>query len=296
MSFAGTRVALAAAGVLDLSATSLLACAYYARADEVTFLAALALSLQSLHAFTWFGYLVASSGEPSSGFARMMLAANAAAGILDLASLLARALVVGVSDSLGQISAWATGGMLFADALAAFALRVYLRAERRGDSDSDSDSRSELKGREPAWATELRERALAPAWALELGLVAAQLGLHALGLNRSAAYSRLILLEVPHAFLWLLHRAAVGSLFGNGGGVRSRGWLWLGALATSGALALGVAAAALRLTYYFTEADGAVSAYAGVPEVWGWVQFGVGLALVLVAAVQVAGLGVLQAA
>jgi len=285
MSFVVTRAALAFSGFADAAGGLLLLVAYYALADEITFFAELALGLQSLHAFTWFGYLLLSSGSPRPGFARMMLSANAAALALDVASVLLRTFAANGAGTLPLVSLCAMVGLLGADGFAWVFVRVYVRI--RGDGREPSAGAPPLpvkagKGEEEDEVADFASRAAVWLWPLELLLFAALATLYAAGLNRSAAYSRAILLEAPHAFAWLLHRLIAGSFFGNGGMLRDLGWIWLGFLA-SAALALAEAAAlALRLYYVVSDSDDASSGFLGVPVVWGWVQLGIGAGLAAV--------------
>lgn len=289
MSAALTRALIAVAGLSDLGGTLLQIVSYHAHAAELTLAFEFALlPWQALHAFTWFGALIYSSGAPGRSFGQMMLGAYIGALLGDSISALLRAFIPRTS-TFATVTFWNALALAFVDG--AILLFLWL-----GVTTFPSRLSEGKKSGEDPWSRIVRRRALPWLWVLELLFAALLILTYAIGLNRSPEFSRVILLEAAHAFVWLLHRAITGGILRDDGMRDAPGWTWLGTLA-AGALALtGASAGGLRLYYIFTDADSPATLIPTLPIVWGWIQFGLGAALFAVSGLQAFGLASIRRA
>lgn len=284
MSLTATRGLLAIAGVVDLAASLLMLTSYHSHAVDATLLLDVAIILQALHVFSWFGTLLFASGGPGLSFGQMMLATYVFVFFLDVASFAVRAFVP--RDSLfSSVTFWTALGMAI-DAGAA--ILFYWLAIKIASSEGVEEE-DEEKPREP-WTQTLQRRLLPWMWVIEIVFAALQIGFWAGGLTRSAIFSRIVLFEAPHVFLWLLHRAITGGLLIDDS-VGDPGWIRLGTFVGAAMSIAGAAAAGFRFYYIFSGADETAALLPTLPIVWGWLQFGFGAALLLASLVQMVTLG-----
>jgi hypothetical protein len=274
MSITFTRGLLGVAAVGDLAGSLLMLTSYHSHAADATLLLDVALTMQLLHAFSWFGALLFSSGSLGRSFGQMMLATYVFVFLLDVASYGVR--FAAPRDSLFVSVTFWTALALAIDAGVA-ALFTWL-------SITTAPAEEDPGPRKP-WTQTLQRQLLPWLWIAEIVFGALQLGFWAGGLTRSPAFARLVLFEAPHVFLWLLHRAITGGLVIDDG-VRKPGWIWLGKFVSALVALAGAAATALRLYYLFSDADEPAALLTTLPKVWGWLSFGFGAALLFVSFAQ----------
>lgn len=284
MSFLVTRSVLAFAGLIDLAASLLLIVSYHTHMTELTVALEFALlPWQALHVFSWFGSLLVSSGSPGRSFGQMMLAAYIGVILGDIISSFLRTFLVSGTTLFIQVTFWTTIALVFVDGVNLLFLWFTI-VTSSGEEEDEED-----KPREP-WAQTLQRRILPWLWILELIFIALQIILYTIGLNRSPTFSRIILLEAAHAFIWLLHRVITGGVMRDDG-IRRTGWYWLGVL-TSGALTLaGASGGAARIFYIITGRDETAVLLPNLGVVSGWLQFSFGLVLFAISLLQLLSLG-----
>lgn len=280
MSIVFTRGVLAFTALLDLTASLLIVVSYHAHTAEMNLALEWAiLPWQALHVFSWFGALLAASGSPGRSFGQMMLAAYIGVILGDIVSLLWRAFLVTGTALFIRVTFWTTLSLVFVDGVALLFLWLSIVTTPEGED----------KMRSP-WTQSLQRRVLPWLWIFELVFVGLQIFVYALGLNRSPAFSRIILFEAAHGFIWLLHRAVTGGVLRDDG-IRKLGWYWLGVLASGGLALAGAGASLLRIYYMLTDRDEPAALLSKLAVVSGWLQFSFGVGLMITALLQLLTLG-----
>lgn len=280
MSLGATRAIATGIAIADLAGTVLQVTGYFTHAESAIMLLEIALVLHGLHAFTWFGAMLAASGGPGYRFTQIIFVTYIGAAFADFASVVVRLFVSAPWSLFVSISFWTAVGLVAVDLIAA----TFLWLTRRGMARE-----KRLVGDEREGDT-IRTSVLPWLWIVELILVALIVFTWAAGLNRSAAFARVIVLETPHVFVWLLHRAVTGGLVTDDG-IREVGWIWAALAVTTSTMMLSGAASIARFYYMVSDADGPPGLLPVLHDVYGWIQFGLGTALFLVALAQFFGLG-----
>lgn len=281
MSLSATRTFAVAIAIADLAGTILQVTSYHSHAESTTLLLEIALILHGLHAFTWFGALLAASGGPGRRFSQMIYMTYVGAAFFDFASVIVRLFVSAPWPLFAHVTFWGAGALLALDLVGALFFWLLLRGTR-DENESEKRGRSDVRTSVMPWL-----------WMLEIILFALIIFTWAAGLNRSTLFARVILLETPHVFVWLLYRAITGGLVTDDG-VDKIGWIWMALVTSLGMSLLGAAATSTRLYYMFSDADSPPALLPVLHDVYGWIQLALGGALFAISLLQFFGFGSLM--
>ena len=288
MSFSTTRTIIAIAALADLTATMMIIISYHEHASDLNFtLEFTVLPWQVLHVFSWFGALLYSTGGLDQAFGRVMLGTYIGVLFGDIISLLLRIFLVPNSVFFIQIAFWATLILCLVDLMMQLFLWIsVITTDIVGDDETEEeDEDGPVVENTPKISryTKPRDRTLSWLWIFELILIISLFFVYSLGLNRSPSFSRIIMLEALHAFIWLLHLAiAERNVHEN----HEKEWYRFSEMFSALMVISGVCATILRSYYIFTDSDEPATLIPSLVIYSGWIQLSLGTGLLAVSLAQ----------
>jgi len=294
---------LALLGILDLIGTALIILSYHGHMSHINIgLEFALLPWQVLHAFSWFVSLLFSTGELNLAFGETVLGIYIGTFFGDVISVIWRFYVITSSLFFVNVIFWTTVVLCFVDLASiifTWILIVTTRPADTDDNDDDDDDDENIQNPKSVLLEEEKEegeklgeiknqtierRVLSWLWISELILIFVQLLAYVLGLNRSMIFSKIIILERSHAFLWILQRTIASDAFLID--IPKKGWYKLGFLMTLFMVMNGIAATGLRIYYIMTDLDNPASLIPSFIIFSGWFQFSIGVMLLLTGILQ----------
>ena len=270
------QTSLLVLGLADLSVSAIQLSIH--QIEPRTFLRDIALSFQFLHLFSWFGAMLSASSSFSAEFVFSIFATYFIACIADGISIAIRLWDQSKSPSalieLGISFAWII--IDIAAVILLWLIGTLLKAKNK-----EHEQRN--------WLQAVKQRLLPLLYILEMIFTTLMFLLFAAGINRSTLYSRILIFEVPHTFVWLLHRAVVGSPTANDG-IDDPRWIRFGILISFILSIFGIIALTLRIYYEATADDQPAILLTQLPLIAGWIQLTLGSALLIISLLQLMSL------